>query len=47
MIYYDSDGAYIFRASKRTKDGTVIYAKDYGLRGFKIYIKKFSSNGKA
>ncbi len=29
---------YIFRASKKLKDGTVIYARDYGLRGFPIWI---------
>ena len=30
--------AYIFRASKKLKDGSTIYAKDYGLKAFKIYI---------
>lgn len=29
----------IFRASKTLKDGTKIYARDYGLRGFPILIK--------
>ena len=29
---------YIFRASMKLKDGTVIYARDYGLRGFPIWI---------
>lgn len=29
---------YIFRASKKTKDGTIIYARDYGKRAFKIWI---------
>lgn len=29
---------YIFRASRRLKDGTVIYAKDYGKRAFRIWI---------
>lgn len=31
---------YIFRASKKTKDGSVIYARDYGKRAFKIWIDK-------
>ncbi len=30
---------YIFRASITLKDGTKIYAKDYGLKAFKIRIK--------
>jgi len=40
MIYYDADVCryYIYRASKNLPDGTKIYAKDYGIRGFKIYI---------
>lgn len=29
---------YIFRASRRTKDGGIIYAKDYGKRAFRIWI---------
>lgn len=29
---------YIFRASKTLKDGTKIYAKDYGKKAFKIWI---------
>lgn len=29
---------YIYRASKKTKDGTVIYARDYGKRAFPIWI---------
>lgn len=29
---------YIFRSSMTTKDGQKIYAKDYGLRAFKIWI---------
>lgn len=28
----------IFRASKTLKDGTKIYAKDYGKKAFPIYI---------
>lgn len=31
---------YIFRASRRTKDGRIIYAKDYGKRAFRIWIGK-------
>ena len=29
---------YILRASRRTKDGGVIYARDYGKRAFRIWI---------
>lgn len=29
---------YIFRASITTKDGTKIYAKDYGKKAFRIWI---------
>lgn len=29
---------YIFRASKKLKDGTIIYARDYGKRAFPIWI---------
>lgn len=29
---------YILRASKTNKDGTKIYAKDYGKRAFRIWI---------
>ena len=29
---------FIFRATIRLKDGTVLHAKDYGKRAFKIYI---------
>lgn len=29
---------YIYRASMRTKDGTVIYARNYGKKAFKIWI---------
>ena len=29
---------WIFRASIRTKDGQVIYAREYGKRAFKIWI---------
>lgn len=31
---------YIFRSSITLKDGTKIYAKDYGKKAFKIYITK-------
>ena len=29
---------YILRSSKKLKDGTVIYARDYGKRAFPIWI---------
>ena len=29
---------FIFRASKKLKDGTVIYARDYGKKAFPIWI---------
>ena len=29
---------YIFRASRKLSDGTKIYARDYGKRGFPIWI---------
>lgn len=29
----------IFRASKTLKDGTKIYARDFGLKGFPILVK--------
>ena len=29
---------YIIRASRKLPDGTVIYARDYGKRGFPIWI---------
>ncbi len=29
---------FIFRVSKKLKDGTVIYSKDYGKKAFKIWI---------
>jgi hypothetical protein len=32
------DIMYIFRASMKLKDGTVIYARDYGKKAFKIWI---------
>ena len=34
----EAEVMYIFRASKKTKDGTVIYARDYGKRAFPIWI---------
>ena len=30
---------YIFRASRKLPDGTKIYARDYGKRGFPIWIR--------
>ena len=32
------DTMYIFRTKRTLKDGTVIYARDYGLKAFKIWI---------
>ena len=32
------DYMYIFRASRKTKDGTIIYAKTYGLKAFRIWV---------
>lgn len=32
-------GYYIFRASRTLEDGTKIYARDYGKRAFRIFIK--------
>lgn len=31
-------GMYIYRASRMTKDGRKIYAKDYGKKAFRIWI---------
>ena len=31
-------GFFIFRASIKTKDGQVLYARDYGKKAFKIWI---------
>lgn len=30
----------IFRASKRDKDGNILYARDYGLRGFPLVVPR-------
>jgi hypothetical protein len=30
----------IFRASKHDKDGNVLYAKDYGLRGWPLVVPR-------
>jgi len=30
----------IYRASKRDKDGNVLYARDYGLRGFPLVVPR-------
>lgn len=35
---------YIFRASMKLKDGSVIYARDYGKKAFKIPIGNSSKN---
>ncbi len=37
---------YIFRAWITTKDGTKIYAKDYGKRAFRIWIGPGSDTAK-
>lgn len=37
---------YIFRSSITLKDGTKIYAKDYGKRAFKIWIGSGSKPAK-
>lgn len=37
---------YIFRAWITTKDGTKIYAKDYGKKAFKIWIDPNSKSKK-
>lgn len=34
------EGEYIFRASTTLPDGTVIYARDYCLKAFKIPVSK-------
>lgn len=34
-----NNGYYIYRTSIRTKDGRILYAKDYGLSAFKIWIE--------
>lgn len=38
IIAKGGDTMYIFRAWITTKDGTKIYAKDYGKRTFRIWI---------
>lgn len=37
-IAKEGDSMYILRASTTTKDGTKIYAKDYGKRAFRIWV---------
>lgn len=37
---------YILRASRHTKDGGIIYAKDYGKRAFRIWIGQGSQPDK-
>lgn len=34
-----NNGYFIYRTSIRTRDGRVLYAKDYGLSAFKIWIE--------
>jgi len=36
---------YIFRASITTKDGTKLYAKDYGKKAFRIWVGRGSEPG--
>jgi len=38
MIYQDERGKFIFRCSRRLKNGTILYAKG---KPFKIYIEYF------
>ena len=38
-IYHDQYGSYIFRPYFKSKKGKVHFAKDYGLKAFKIYIR--------
>ncbi len=33
------NGYYIYRTSRRTRDGRILYARDYGLVAFKIWIE--------
>lgn len=41
-MHYDKKSRrwYIFRSSKKNRNGNVIYAKDYGKKAFKIYVDK-------
>lgn len=39
-MFKDKNGFFILRASRKLEDGTVIYARDYGRKAFKIYINK-------
>jgi hypothetical protein len=36
----DEHGTYILRASITLKDGSKLYARDFGKRAFKIYVSK-------
>lgn len=36
------DAMYIFRASITTKDGTKLYARDYGKKAFRIWVGRGS-----
>lgn len=38
IMYFDSLGCYILRASFKDKSGQVRQAKNYGKKAFKIYI---------
>lgn len=37
-MFEDEKGIFTFRSSRTKNDGTIEYAKDYGLRAFKIYV---------
>ncbi|MDI9460850.1 MAG: hypothetical protein QM216_01950 [Bacillota bacterium] len=41
-MYYDKNTGrwYILRASKKDRQGNVIYARDYGKKAFKIYVSR-------
>ncbi len=46
-VVYVACGCYIiFRASRRLPDGQIVYARDYGLRAFKIVIRCKLHGGK-
>lgn len=40
-MFKDKFGYYILRASRIDKNGVKHYARDYGKKCFKIYIKRF------
>lgn len=35
---------YVFCTSKKTRDGKIIYAKDYGLKAFRIPLRNFKKS---